>query len=98
MLQGVQIDRIRRTRVVNDGVGAEPKMAGGSNEAAAPISKTVAVGFNRNRRGRYQIIRTLQFRDTREVHVQRDNHRRYLRKLEVEIATESDTHQITPAV
>ena len=70
-------------------------MPGGRNEATAPISEAVAVAFNGNRRVRYQIIRTLQFGDAREVHVQRCNHRRCLRKFEAEFATDMDTHEIS---
>ena len=70
-------------------------MAAGRNEAIAPISEAVAVAFNGNRRVRYQIIRTLQFEDARGMHVQRQNHRRCLRKLEVERTTEMDPHKIT---
>jgi len=69
-------------------------MPAGRNEAVAPIAKTVAVAGNGNRRVRYQIIRTLQFGDARKVHVQRQDHRRRLRKFEVELATEMDTHEI----
>ncbi len=71
-------------------------MAAGGNEATAPISKTVAVGLDGNRRVRYQIIWTFQLGDAREVHIQRYNHGRCLRKLEVELTTEVDTHEITP--
>jgi hypothetical protein len=61
-------------------------------EAIAPISEAVAIAFNGNRRGRYQIVRTLQFGNAREVHVQRCNHRRGLRKFEAEFATDMDAH------
>jgi hypothetical protein len=70
-------------------------MPAGRNEAVAPIAEAVAVAGNGNRRVGYQIIRTLQFGDAREVHVQRQNHRRRLRKFEVELATEMDTHEIS---
>ena len=70
------------------------KWPAGCNETTAPISEAVAVAFNGNRRVRYQIVWTLQFGDAREVHVQRQNHRCRLRKLEVELATEMDTHEI----
>src|SRR5208283_4615765 len=96
VLQSVQIDRIRHARVTNNGVRAEAEMPAGRNEATAPISEAVAVGFNGNRRVRYQIIRTFQFGDAREMHVQRYDHRRCLRKFKVELATEMDTHEITP--
>ncbi len=69
-------------------------MAAGRNEATAPISEAVAVAFNGNRRVRYQIIWTFQFGDAREVHVQRYNHRRCLRKFEAELATDMNTHEI----
>ena len=67
-------------------------MTTGRNESIAPISEAVAVAFDRNRRVRYQIIRTLQFGNPREVHVQHCNHRRRLRKFEAELATDMDTH------
>jgi hypothetical protein len=82
VLQSVQIDRVRQARVTNNRVRAEAEMTTGRNEAIAPISKAVAVAFNGNRRVRYQIIWTLQVGDAREVHVQRCNHRRRLRKFE----------------
>src|SRR6202035_1802394 len=69
-------------------------MRAGRNEAIAPIAKAVAVAGNGNRRVRYQIIRTLQFGSPREVHVQRQDHRRRLRKFKMELATEMDTHGI----
>ena len=92
MLQSVQIDRVRHARVTNNRVRAEAEMTIGRNEAAAPISEAVAVAFSRNRRVRYQIIWTLQFGSAREVHVQRCNHRRCLRKFETELATDMNTH------
>jgi hypothetical protein len=67
-------------------------MTTGRNEATAPISEAVAVAFDGNRRVRYQIIWTFQFGDAREVHVQRCDHRRCLRKFEAELATDMDTH------
>ena len=95
VLLSIQFDRVRQARVANDGVRAEAEMPAGRNEAVAPISETVAVAGNGNRRVRYQIIRTLQFGDAREVHVQRQDHRRRLRKFEVELATEMDTHEMS---
>src|SRR5580693_2873809 len=94
VLHSVQFDRVRQARVTYDGIRAEAEMPGRCNEAAAPIAKTVAVAGNGNRRVRYQIVRTLQFGDAREVHVQRQNHRRRLRKIEMELATEMNTHEI----
>ena len=82
VLQSVQVDRVRHARVTNNRVRAEAEMTAGRNEAIAPISEAVAVAFNGNLRVRYQIIRTLQFGNAREVHVQRCNHRRRLRKFE----------------
>src|SRR6202035_1071517 len=70
-------------------------MSAGRNKTVAPIAKAVAVAGNGNRRVRYQIIRTLQFGDAREVHVQRQDHRRRLRKFKMELATEMDTHEIS---
>src|SRR6516225_5688772 len=95
MLQSIEIDRVRHARVTNNGVRAKAEMPAGRNEATAPISQAVAVAFNRNRRGRYQIVWSLQFGDAREVHVQRENHRRCLRKFEAELATDMDTHEIS---
>src|ERR1700733_8013241 len=92
VLQSVQIDGVRHARVTNNRVCAEAEMTTGRDEATAPISKAVAVAFNGNRRVRYQVIWTLQFGNAREVHVQRCNHRRCLRKLETELATDMDTH------
>jgi hypothetical protein len=87
MLQSVQIDRVRHAHT-NNRVGAEAKMPAGRNEAAAPISEAVSVAFDGNRRVRYQIIWALQFRDAREVHVQRYNQGRCLPKFEAELATD----------
>src|SRR5271163_1287199 len=95
VLESVQIDWVRHARVTNNRVRAEAKLPAGRNEPAAPISEAVAIAFNGNRRARYQIIWTLQFGDAREVHVQRDNHRRCLRKFEAELATDMDTHEIS---
>ena len=69
VLLRVQIDRVRHARreFTNNRVRAKAEMTTGRNEAIAPISEAVAVAFNRDRRVRYQIIRTLQFGNVREV-------------------------------
>ena len=98
VLQRVQIDRIRGTPVTNDGIGADAEATGRRNEATAPVSETVAITFDRNRRCRHQVIRTLQIGEAREVHVQRHDHRRRLWKLETEFTADMDTHDLAPFV
>src|SRR5215471_9451024 len=65
------------------------------NEAAAPVSKTVAITFDRNRRVRHKMVWTLQIRDAREVHVQHCDHRRCLWKFEGEFTPDVDTHDVS---
>ena len=48
VLQSVQVDRIRHSRITDDRVRAEGETARGCNEAAAPISETVAIAFYGN--------------------------------------------------
>ena len=83
------------SHITNGRVRAEAKTPAGRDEPTAPISEAVAVAFNGNRRTRYQIIRTLQFGDAGEVHVQCYNHGRCLRKFEAKLATDMDTHKIS---
>jgi hypothetical protein len=59
VLQRVQVDRIGRARITNNGVGAEGETARRCNEAAAPVSKTVTIAFHRDRGLRHQMIWTL---------------------------------------
>src|SRR5436190_15364819 len=95
MLQSVQVDRIRYAPITNNGVRAEAKATRGCNEAAAPVSKTVAIAFYGNRRICHQMIWTLQIGDAREVHVQHYNHWRRLWKLEAELTPDMDTHDVS---
>jgi hypothetical protein len=64
VLQRVQVDRIGRTRITNNGVGAEGETAGRCNEAAASVSKTVTIAFHRDRGLRHQMIWTLEIGET----------------------------------
>src|SRR3954451_25078000 len=92
VLQGVQFRRLRRARIANDRIRAETEAAGGCNEAAAPVSETIAIAFDRNRRRRHQVVRTLQVGEARKMHVQCHDHRCGLWKLEAELTADMDTH------
>ena len=95
MLQCVQVDRIGHARITNNGVSAEGETAGWCNQAAAPVSKTVTIAFQRDRRLRHRMIWTLEIGETREVHVERYNHRHRLWKVEAEFAPDVDTHDVS---
>ena len=95
VLQRVQVDRIGRARITNNGVSAEGEMAGRCNQAAAPVSKTVAIAFHWDRRLCHQTIWTLKIGETREVHVERYDHRHRLWKVEAEFAPDVDTHDVS---
>ena len=69
MLQGIQLDRIRQAPVAHDCIGAEAERACGSDQAIAPVAKTVAIAFDGHGRPRDQMIRLLEVGDAREVHV-----------------------------
>ena len=92
VLQGVQLGRLRRARITNDRIRAETEAAGGCNEAAAPVSETIAIALDRNRGRGHQVVRTLQVGEAREMHVQCHDHRCGLWKLEAELTADMDTH------
>jgi len=95
VLQCVQVDRIGHARITNNGVSAEGETAGWCNQAAAPVSKTVAIAFHWDRRLRHQTIWTLKIGEPREVHVERYDHRHRLWKVEAEFAPDVDTHDVS---
>ena len=92
VLQGVQLGRLRRARITNDRIRAETEAAGGCNEAAAPVSETIAIALDRNRGRGHQVVRTLQVGEARKMHVQCHDHRCGLWKLEAELTADMDTH------
>ena len=95
VLQGAEFDRIRHALIMHDGVSAETERTRRSDKAIAPIAKTVTIAFDGHGRCRNQMIRTLQLGDAREVHVQCCDHRRRLREVETQLATDMDTHEIS---
>src|SRR4030095_16570982 len=95
VLQRGQVDRIEHARITNNGISAEGETARRCNEAAAPVSKTVAIAFHWDRGLRHQMIWTLEIAETREVYVERYDHRHRLWKVEAEFAPDMDTHDVS---
>jgi len=95
VLQHGQVDRIEHGRITNNGISAEGETARRCNEAAAPVSKTVTIAFHGDRRLRHQMIWTLEIGETREVYVERYDHRHRLWKVEAEFAPDMDTHDVS---
>src|SRR5208337_1059575 len=92
VLESVQVDRIGRARITNNGVSAEAEAPRGCYKATAPVSKAVTIAFHWDRRNCHQMIWTFQIGEAREVHVQHGDHRRYLREFEVDLTPDMDTH------
>src|SRR5437867_4028697 len=95
VLQRVQVDRIERAGITNNRISAEGETARRCNEAAAPVSKTVTIAFHRDRGLRHQMIWTVEIGETREVYVERYDHRHRLWKVEAEFAPDMDTHDVS---
>jgi hypothetical protein len=92
VLHGVRIDRVRQPRIPDHGIGAEAERAGRRNEAIAPVPEAVAIAVDEDGRPGDQVVRPFEIGNTREMHVEHDDHRRRLRQFKAELTPDFDTH------
>ncbi len=89
-------DRVGSAGIVDDDVRADARAALRRDDARAPVAEAVAVGGHRDRRVDGQIVAPEEVGDTREVHVQVEDHRRGLRAVVDHFKADAYSHHESP--
>ena len=92
VLLGVTRHGLGFAAVVDERVRRQPEAPGRCDDAAAPVTKAVAIHLHRHRRIGDQVVGSHQIRCARVVHVQRQDHRRELLALVDQLVPQSYLH------
>ena len=92
VLHGGWVAGIDGAWIVEDRICQEPGLASRGHQPTAPITEAISIGGHCQRRVSHQMVRALQIRNARVVHVERQNHRRRLRAIVDDIESDADFH------
>ena len=87
---------VRDSGVVDERIGRDAHAALRSNDAGAPVAEVVTIGCHRDRRVDHQAVTPDEIGHTREVDVEVEDHRGWLRAVVDHFETDMNLHHKSP--